>query len=224
MPSAASRQAGNRTSPAMSTPMLAANPHAHGVVLIISPATTTNPARCTSHPRSSPSSRSSRIRISAPKPINHGIQDSPANGQSSSAAATTANPAAPRRVRANRRHPRTVPLPAAGRRSRAGPPSADVDPLPSGAVRCPGLGSGSGPPARPSPQPARTRTVGGRTRSSTGTTAAGRSRSAGGCRRGCGSGSLHSGEPGSRSITGDRRTVARDVRRDAPPRPGPRTV
>src|SRR5690349_7209779 len=82
--------------------MLAANAHAHGPVLYISPTTTTRPPRCQTQPRSRPSRRSSRSRTSTPSPTSHGIADHPANGHSNNAAEPMARPAAPRRVRVSR--------------------------------------------------------------------------------------------------------------------------
>src|SRR5918999_5687403 len=102
-PTAASLHHGSWASPASSTPMLAARAQAHGPVLIISPMTTASPASGRSQPRSGPSRRNTRSTTSAPRPISHGIQESPANGQSSRAAASVATPAAPRGERVNRR-------------------------------------------------------------------------------------------------------------------------
>ena len=83
--------------------MLAARAQAHGPVLYISPTTTTNPPRCRAQPRSSPSRRRSRSRISSPMPAAQGIQDQLEKGQSSRAATAMTRPAAPRRDRVSRR-------------------------------------------------------------------------------------------------------------------------
>ncbi len=110
-PAAASRHQGSCVRPARSTPMLPASAHAHGPVLVISPTTTTRPARGRSQPRRIPSRRSSRNTTSAPRPTSHGIQERPANGHSSSAAASSATPAAPRGERKKRRQRKRGLLP-----------------------------------------------------------------------------------------------------------------
>ena len=103
-PTATIFHSGSCSSPAMSTPMLAASAQAHGLVLHISPMTTTRPASGRSQPRSSPSNRRMRTTSRAPNPASSGIQENPENGQSSRNAASSPNPTAARGVLTNRRH------------------------------------------------------------------------------------------------------------------------
>ena len=84
--------------------MLIARTHAQNPVTLTSQATTASPARCSTHPRIRPSSRSSRSRTSVPSPASHGHGDQPLNGHSSSAAARIPSPAAPRGDLVSRRH------------------------------------------------------------------------------------------------------------------------